>query len=87
MDNIDGFPNDAETKDQMQYIVSGVIFVLLMSIGGFVYALFAPKPPKTVSDSDLKAERLAMARAERQRKKRRREAHRKMSEERKQRLE
>lgn len=50
----------------LQYVVTGMIFLLVVALFATIYALFAPKPDKLVSEATLKREREEML-AERRR--------------------
>lgn len=78
IDNIADFP----TETEIQYVVALILFGVLVLFAGLIYAAFAPKPPKTVSEADLKKERIEIDKEKRARKKRKREANRKMAKER-----
>lgn len=78
IDNIDDFPIEPE----IQYVVAVVLFAALVLFAGLLYAAFAPKPPQTVSESELKKERIEYEKERRARKKRKKDANRKMARER-----
>lgn len=80
MENVDGVPADQE----VQYLVAGVLFVVLMMFVGMLYAAFAPKPQKRVTEAELKRERVAVQREKEARRRNRRDVNRKMAEARKQ---
>lgn len=77
-ENIADFPVETE----VQYVIAVVLFIVLVLFAGMLYAAFAPKPPKLVSESELKRERIEIDREKRAKKKRRRELARKASRER-----
>lgn len=76
-DTVDNIPNE----DEVQYVVGGIVFLVLVLLSGFLYALFAPKPKKRVTEAELKKERMQMQREKRARKKRLEEINRKKGEE------
>jgi predicted outer membrane lipoprotein len=77
-ENISGFPREQEA----QYVVAVVIFISLVLIGGAIYATLAPKPPKLVSERELKKEREQREQEIRDRKRRQRKVQEQMAEER-----
>jgi uncharacterized BrkB/YihY/UPF0761 family membrane protein len=81
-ENIDNFPKDTE---EIKYVVTGALFLVLLLFAGMIYALFSPKPPKLATDAQLRQERTDLERERRMKKRRRRETYKKMSEERRQR--
>lgn len=78
-ENMSGVPADKEVG----YVVGFVIFIVLMLFIAMIYAAFAPKPPKLVSEKQLQKEKDDREREMRERKKRQRAISRKMAEERK----
>lgn len=80
MDNLDGVPADEEVR----YLVGAVLFVVMTMVVGMVYAAFAPKPSKTVTESQLKRERMMLDAEKKARRKRKQAANRKMAQARKQ---
>ncbi len=66
-DNIDNIPAD----ESVQYVVGGITFLVLLLMTGFMYALFAPKPQKRVTEADLKKERTMKAKEKEMAKRRR----------------
>ncbi|NJL57419.1 hypothetical protein HC928_21480 [bacterium] len=80
MDNLDGVPADQEVR----YLVGAVLFVVMTMVVGMVYAAFAPKPSKTVTESQLKRERMMLDAEKKARRKRKQAANRKMAQARKQ---
>ena len=80
IDNIDNIPADVE----VQYLVGAVIFVVLLMFVGMVYAAFAPKPGKRVTEAEMKRERMMKEREKKMQKKRKQEINRQMAESRKQ---
>lgn len=80
IENMDGIPADIE----VQYLVAGVMFVVLLMFVGMLYAAFAPKPQKQVTEAELKRERVAVQREKKAQQRRRQQVNRKMAEARKQ---
>lgn len=80
MDNLQGVPADEEVR----YVVAAVMFVVMMMVVGMIYAAFAPKPAKTVTESQLKRERMMVEAEKKARKQRRQQVNRKMAQARKQ---
>ena len=76
--NISGFPREQEA----QYVVAAVIFISLVLIGGVIYSIFAPKPPKLVTERELKKERDRREQEEKDKKRRRRKVQEQMAEDR-----
>lgn len=74
--------NDVPADKEVGYVVAVVIFIVLMLFIAMIYAAFAPKPTKLVSERQLQKEKDEMERERLQRKKRQREVQRKLSEER-----
>ena len=72
--------------EKVGYVIGGVIFLVLMLFAGFIFALFAPKPAKRVTESELKKEREAMQREAQERKERRRKMQKQAFQERKDRI-
>ena len=52
-DTIDGIP----AEDEVQYVVAGMTFLVLLLFSGMVYAMFARKPQLRVTEAELKKER------------------------------
>lgn len=78
-DNIDSIPAN---NQQMQLVVGGTIFLILLMLCGLVYAAFAPKPAKRVTEAELKKEKAQKDKETRARKKLRTELARKAQRER-----
>jgi len=76
--NYDDIANNFET---VQLIVGIVIAVILLLFTAMIYAAFAPKPTKLVSERELKKEKEDKLAEELARKKRKQEVNRKMAEE------
>ena len=78
--------NMAEVPDdeEVSYVVGFIVFLGLLLITGLLFAMFAPKPPKMVTEQELKKERQQVAREKEARKKRKRAANLKMAREREQ---
>lgn len=68
IDNISNFP----TQIEVQYVVAVGLFATLILLVAMIYAAFAPKPPKLVSETELKKERDAKAADKRATKRKRR---------------
>ncbi|MEO1166351.1 MAG: hypothetical protein AAFV98_21420 [Chloroflexota bacterium] len=47
----------ALTATELQYVVAGMIFLLIVALFATIYAVFAPKPERLVSEASLKKER------------------------------
>lgn len=77
---VDNFPAD----EQIQYVVAGVLFVVLVLFAGMIYAMFAPKPPKQVTEKELQRLKDAKEKERRARKRRRRQIYREEREQRRQ---
>jgi membrane protein implicated in regulation of membrane protease activity len=78
MQNVSGVPDQPE----VQYVVAGVLWLLLLLLSGMIYAMFAPKPTKTASEAQLKKEKIEMQKEAVARKKRQQEINRNMARER-----
>jgi len=78
MDQISDFPEEQE----VQYVVGVVIFLLLVLVMSLIYAAFAPKPARTVSEKELKQEKAAIERERLAKKRRRRQMRKQMYEDR-----
>jgi len=76
-DNLDDIP----AADEVQYVVGGMIFLMLLMLSGMIYAMFAPKPQKRVTEQDLKKERTMKEREKLAAKKRKHALNRKAAEE------
>ncbi|MFW5709006.1 MAG: hypothetical protein ACOCX5_02175 [Chloroflexota bacterium] len=59
-------------REEIQYVVGVVIFLLVTMLGGLFYAMFAPKPAaeNRVTERDMKREREAKLKEQMERKKR-----------------
>lgn len=45
------------TSQQLEWIMMGIIFLLIVAVFATIFAIFAPKPSKLVKESTLKRER------------------------------
>ena len=68
-----------DQMDMMQLFVGVVIFFVGLLFLGMLYAMFAPKPPKTVNERELEKEKLAKQRELLAKKRRKREIQKKMA--------
>lgn len=76
-ENVDGIPAEQE----VQYVVGGVIFLVMLMLSGMMYAMFAPKPQLRVTEAELKKERMLDAREKKARQLRKQQMNRKAAEE------
>ncbi len=75
------YPFDNQTE--MQYIVMGGLFVIFVLVAAMVYAVFAPKPSKLITEKQLEKEKEIKRKEALMAKKRKRQIQRKMAEDRK----
>jgi hypothetical protein len=84
---VEQFPDlPQENEDgykEVGYIASGVVFGVLVMIGGLMYAAFAPKPGLSVSEKELRQEKTRREAEQRARRKRQRDVRRQMAADRK----
>lgn len=52
--NVNNFPSEQEA----QIVVGVVLFVVLLLFAALIYAIFAPKPPRMISENVLRDERV-----------------------------
>jgi hypothetical protein len=76
IDNITDFPKDEE----IQYIIAGVIFLMMMLVFGVIYAIFAPKPDKRASEAEMKKEKAFRRKEELARRERKKRVRKQMHE-------
>jgi NADH:ubiquinone oxidoreductase subunit 3 (subunit A) len=48
---------DSFDQENMQYVVGGIMFLVLLMTVGFLYAVFSPKGPKKITEADMRKER------------------------------
>ncbi|GAB4526421.1 MAG: hypothetical protein OHK0046_43180 [Anaerolineae bacterium] len=72
LENVADFPADNSGR----LTVGGFIFTLLLMLSAMLYALFAPKPEKTVNEAQLMKERKEAAEEKRRRRQRMQENNR-----------
>lgn len=72
--NVPGIP----AEPALQYVVMGVIFLLVVLLGGLFYSIVAPKPPKGISERDMDREKQRKAAEEQAAKRRKAEMRAKM---------
>lgn len=80
-------PEDSFNQDEAQYMVGGGLFVILLMVMGLLYAMFAPKPDKTVTERELKKEKMEMQREAELRKRRKQQMNKQKAMDRQRRLE
>jgi hypothetical protein len=68
----------ARPDNELQLLFAGMIFFVIVAVLGFAFALFAPRPPKEVSDKALIAERNAREMERKRQKKRKSSMRRRM---------
>lgn len=73
-----GIPANVE----VQYLIAGLLWIVLMLFSSMMYAAFAPKPDKMASERQLKVEKEDKQKQEAARKKRQQEINRKVAKER-----
>lgn len=78
MENLDNVPADQE----VQYVVGGVLFLVMLLFAAMIFAAFAPKPAKTVSEMELKKEKMGKERDRKAAKRRKQQMARQMAAER-----
>jgi Na+/proline symporter len=66
--------------DQLRIIFAAAIFFIVVGFLGFVFAIFAPRPPKGVSERELSVERKNKDKERRRMKKRRSAMRKRMKE-------
>jgi hypothetical protein len=71
-----------ESFEVVGYIAGGVVFVVLLMIVSMLYTIFAPRPEKLTSESQLKRERDDIDAERRAKKKRQQQIRRNMAKER-----
>ncbi len=75
-----GIPSNQE----VQYVLAGVIWLLLVLLTAMIYAMFAPKPEKLATEAQMKKEKVANQKEMLARKKRQQEINRQVAKEREQ---
>lgn len=73
-----GIPANTE----VQFVIAGILWLLLMLTSYMLYALFAPKPDKIATERHLKVEKAEKQKEDLARKKRQQELNRKVARER-----
>lgn len=69
-------------RDEIQYAVAGGLFVILVLLSGALYAAFAPKPDKVVTERELKQEKAKKEQELREQKRRKQMINKKVAAER-----
>ncbi len=64
------FRGQVPTNPEVRYIIAVAVFLVLILLVAMIYAIFAPKPPKTTSEKQLEQEKREIAREKAERKKR-----------------
>ena len=78
IDNIKNFPEEKE----IQYVLAGVIFLIMMMVFGIIYAIFAPKPDKRAGEAAMKKEKAFRRKEEIAKRERKKRMRKKMHQER-----
>lgn len=78
MKQIETFPQETE----VQYVVAGALFIVFLLFAGLIYAIFAPKQEKLVTERELKKEKDYKEKERLAAKKRKRQIQAKMAAER-----
>ena len=80
---IEQFPNNVGLAEpDLQYVIAGALFVMMLAFVSLVYAAFAPKPDRIVPESELKKEKMLKERERKARKRRKQESNRREAKER-----
>jgi uncharacterized ion transporter superfamily protein YfcC len=74
--NLSGIPDTPE----MQIVAGVIIFLVIVLLYGFLYAIFAPKPQQSVSEAQLDREKQQKLKEAQRAKKRKKEMRAKMRE-------
>jgi len=84
VENISDLPQENEEGfTEVGYVAGGSVFVILLMFTSLLYAAFAPKPEKIVSERELLQEKKAREAEAKARKKRKREMQQQMAKDRK----
>ena len=76
----DRYPYDIQTE--MRYIVTGGLFIIFVLVAAMIYAVFAPKPTKLVTEKQLEKEKEIKRKEALAAKRRKRQIQRQMADER-----
>ncbi|MBC7869404.1 MAG: hypothetical protein H7Y09_01085 [Chitinophagaceae bacterium] len=72
------------SNDEVQYVIAGVLWLLLVLLTAMIYAMFAPKPEKLATEAQMKKEKVANQKETLARKKRQHEINRQVAKDREQ---
>ena len=80
---IEQLPDQPDLAEpNLQYVIAGALFLMMLALVSLVYAAFAPKPDKIVPESELRKEKALKERQLKAAKKRKQEMNRRAAKER-----